>query len=261
MNVICDIDGVVYRGERLIPGSDEALRRLAAAGVNTWFATNNSTRSPRSISRKLLAVTGVEVSPDAIVTSSQAAVRLLGDDRGPVMVLGGEGIHAALEDAGIAVTDEARSATALLVGLDWDLTYDRLTRAADAVRFGARFIATNTDPTFPTADGLLPGGGACVAAVQTTTGVTPEIAGKPHPAMRALLRARGIGPAWVIGDRGDTDIALAGAEPDWTSILVLTGVTHPGELTDADHVVPDLAAAADLVLAGIDTGHEAAERR
>ena len=246
--VICDIDGVVYRGNTLLPGSDQALRRLLDAGVGLYFATNNSTRSPTSISEKLARVSGVVISPDSIVTSSQAAVAMLGGDRGPVMVLGSDGILSALAAAGIGVTDEPAEATALLVGLDWDLSYDRLTRAADAVRSGARFIATNTDPTFPVADGLLPGGGACVAAVQVTTGVNPEIAGKPHAPMRALLRARGIGAAWVIGDRIDTDIALAAAEPDWTSILVLTGVTDPTHSNAGDHTVPDLAAAVDLVL-------------
>jgi len=164
------------------------------------------------------------------------------------MVLGSDGILSALAESGIGVTNDPREAKALLVGLDWDLDYERLTRAADAVRLGARFIATNTDPTYPVADGLLPGGGACVAAVQVTTGVAPEIAGKPHPPMRALLRAKGIGEAWVIGDRIDTDIAMARAEPDWTSILVLTGVTEPDQATGADHVVSDLAAAVDLVL-------------
>jgi 4-nitrophenyl phosphatase len=138
-----------------------------------------------------------------------------------------------------------------LVGLDFDLSYDRLTRAANAVRGGARFIATNTDPTYPVADGLLPGGGSMVAAVQTTTGVDPEVAGKPHAPMRALLRSRGITDAWVIGDRVDTDIALTRAEPDWRSILVLSGVTREGEVSGADHVVPDLAAAVDLVLRNV----------
>ena len=249
MNVLCDIDGVVYRGDRLLPGSDIALRRLIEAGVGLWFVTNNSTRAPAYISDKIKRVTGVGISPDAIVTSSQSAVRMLGEEQRPVMVLGSEGIHSALADAGIGETADPREARALLVGLDWDLNYDRLTRAADAVRLGARFIATNTDPTFPIADGLLPGGGACVAAVQATTGIAPEVAGKPHPPMRSLLREKGIGKAWVIGDRGDTDVALAEAEPDWTSILVLTGVTAADEAIAADHVVPDLAAAVELVLA------------
>jgi HAD superfamily hydrolase (TIGR01450 family) len=249
MNVICDIDGVVYRGDQLLPGSDAALRRLVDEGVGLFFATNNSTRSPAYISEKIARVTGVDVPPDSIVTSSQAAVRMLGDDSGPVMVLGSDGIHAALADAGIGETTDPAESIALLVGLDWELSYDRLTRAADAVRLGARFIATNTDPTFPVANGLLPGGGACVAAVQVTTGVEPEIAGKPHPPMRELLRAQGIGAAWVIGDRVDTDVALAEAEPDWTSILVMTGVTDPGSSArTADHTVPDLASAVDMVL-------------
>ncbi len=249
MNVICDIDGVIYRGDRVLPGSDLALQRLRDAGVTVHFATNNSTKSALRVSEKLTRITGVEIGPDSIVTSSQAAVHLLGEGSGPVMVLGSEGIVSALDDAGIGMTEDSLAAKAVLVGLDFDLDYDRLTRAADAVRFGARFIATNTDPTYPVAEGLLPGGGAMVAAVRVTTGVEPEVAGKPHAPMRALLRAKGIGEAWVIGDRVDTDIAMANAEPDWTSILVLTGVTGPEEAADADYVVADLAAAVDLVLA------------
>jgi ribonucleotide monophosphatase NagD (HAD superfamily) len=88
-----------------------------------------------------------------------------------------------------------------------------------------------------------------VAAVAATTGVTPEVAGKPHEPMRRLLRSRGVDTAWVIGDRADTDVALARAEPGWTSILVLSGVTGSDGAGDADHVVSDLEAAVDLVLA------------
>lgn len=248
MSVICDIDGVIYRGDRLLPGSDKALQRLIEADVTVHFATNNSTKSPAAVSEKIARLTGMDVAPGSIVTSSQAAVHMLGDDEGPVMVLGSDGIVDALEEAGIAVTKDPIQTKAVLVGLDWDFSYERLTRAADAVRAGARFIATNTDPTFPVAHGLLPGGGSMVAAVQTTTAVEPEIAGKPHAPMRALLRAKGVREAWVIGDRVDTDIALARAEPDWTSILVLTGVTDPEDSAGADFVVPDLAAAVDLVL-------------
>jgi HAD superfamily hydrolase (TIGR01450 family) len=249
MNVICDIDGVVYRGDRLVPGSDAALQRLIEAGVGLYFATNNSTKTPLTVSERISRMTGVEIAPGAIITSSEAAVGMLDDGEQPVMVLGSDGITTALAEAGVATTTDPMEARVLLVGLDWELSYERLTRAADAVRAGARFIATNIDPTYPVAGGLLPGGGAMVAAVQAATGVIPEIAGKPHRPMRALLRARGIGEAWVIGDRVDTDIALARAEPDWTSILVLTGVTTPEEALGADHVVPDLAAAVDLVLA------------
>lgn len=248
MNVICDIDGVVYRGENLLPGSDVALQRLVGAGIDLFFATNNSTKTPLTVSERISRMSGVAIAPDSIVTSSEAAVGMLDEAERPVMVLGSEGITNALAVEGVAVTTDPNEAKALMVGLDWDLSYDRLTRAVDAVRFGARFIATNTDPTYPIAGGLLPGGGAIVAAVQAATGVVPEIAGKPHRPMRALLRARGIGEAWVIGDRVDTDIALARAEPDWTPILVLTGVTTPEEARGADHVVPDLAAAVDLVL-------------
>ena len=254
MNVICDIDGVVYRGDQLVQGSDLALGRLTRAGIGLWFATNNSTKTPEMVSARITEMTGVDVPLESIVTSSEAAVGMLDDGEWPVMVLGSEGITSALERAGIEVTDDPTDARALLVGLDFDLSYDRLARAADAVRGGARFIATNTDPTYPVAGGLLPGGGSMVAAVQTTTGVGPEVAGKPHPPMRALLRSRGIGEAWVIGDRIDTDVALARAEPDWRSILVLSGVTDDGQASGADHVVPDLAAAVDLVLAGGSTG-------
>ena len=249
MTVICDIDGVVYRGDQLIPGSDRALQRLVTAGVDLFFATNNSTKTPANVAERVSTMTGVDISARSIVTSSEAAVGMLEDGERPVLVLGSDGITTALAEAGIEVTDDPMEARALLVGLDWDLSYERLTRAADAVRAGARFIATNTDPTYPVAGGLLPGGGAMVAAVQATTGVIPEVAGKPHRPMRELLRARGIGAAWIIGDRVDTDIALAGAEPDWTSILVLSGVTTQREALGADHVVPDLAAAVDLVLA------------
>jgi 4-nitrophenyl phosphatase len=248
VNVICDIDGVVYRGDLLVSGSDLALRRLLDAGIGLWFATNNSTKTPEMISDRITTMTGVEVEPGWIVTSTEAAVGMLDVGEQPVMVLGSLGITAALQRAGIEMTDDPNKTRALLVGLDFDLSYDRLTRAADAVRAGARFIASNTDPTYPAAEGLLPGGGSIVAAVQTTTGVSPEVAGKPHAPMRALLRSRGIGEAWVIGDQPATDIALAVAEPDWRSILVLSGVTREGETAGADHVVPDLAAAVDLVL-------------
>lgn len=122
--------------------------------------------------------------------------------------------------------------------------------ASTAVRRGAGFIATNQDPTFPTEDGLLPGAGACVAAVEIASGVTGTNAGKPSDAMRRLIEERcPPGTIWMIGDRPDTDLALA-AWPRWRSILVLTGVTASAEGVSPtpDAVADDLSRAVELII-------------
>ena len=250
MNVVCDIDGVVYRGESLIEGSDVALQRVVDSGIGLFFATNNSTRTPTEVQNRIERISGVEVCADSIVNSSQAAAQLLSGQETTVLVFGSDAIRHAMEEASIPMTEAPDRAGAVVVGLDWEFDYQKLSGATEAVRRGARFIATNVDPTYPVAGGLLPGSGAMVAAVATASGVQPEVAGKPHLPMRELLRARGVGPAWVIGDRVDTDVALAAKEDDWRSILVLTGVTEEDTSGTADHVALDLAAAIDLVLGG-----------
>ena len=248
MNLICDLDGVVYRGRSVLPGSAEALRRAQAEEITLWFATNNSTRTPEQVRDKLRDIAGVDVPVGSIVTSSQSAAVLLTAETHPAFVFGSEAIGRALEAEGISVTADATEAGSVVVGMDFDLTYERLAAACGAVRRGARFVATNTDATYPVDDGLLPGSGALVAAVAAATGRRPEVAGKPNEAMRALLRRRGVDNAWVVGDRLDTDVALAASEEGWKSILVLTGVTQGGDDTSAaDHVVPDLAAAVNLL--------------
>lgn len=250
MTVLCDLDGVVYRGQNPIPGAPDALRRLDDAGVDVYFITNNSTRSPEQGAAKITQLTGVEVDAYHVLGSSLAAVSMLGPGDGPVLQVGEEGVRDAIERAGLEVTHEPTSARCVLVGLTRDISYEMLGAAMTAIRGGARFIATNNDATFPTEEGLMPGAGAIVAAIAAATGRQPEIAGKPHKAMRELIRARGVTDAWVIGDRADTDIALARDEPDWKSILVLTGVTEPSRAGDAgaDHVVDDFPTAVDLVL-------------
>lgn len=249
-SVICDLDGVVYSGDEPIPGAAAALEEMMGAGVTLLFATNNSTRSPSNVVAKILRVSGVVVDPSQIITSALAAVSMMGGNDVPVLVIGGDGIFGALTDANIEMTDDPAKAGSVIIGLDRDITYQKLSDAASAVRGGARFIATNDDPTFPTADGLLPGSGALVAAVSVASGIAPEVAGKPNEPMRALLRARIEGKTWVIGDRVDTDIALAEAEPGWRSILVHTGVTGPeDDIGTADTAVDDLSEAAKVVLA------------
>lgn len=249
-SVICDLDGVIYRGRVALPGAPEALKRLGDSGARVLFVTNNSTRSPADSARKIRHVTGVEVDPADILTSAEASAGTLGPEDGPVMVIGESGIIEAVRGKGLEMTTDPGEARSVIVGLYRDVRYDDISRAADAVREGARFIATNTDGTFPTANGLKPGSGAIVAAIAAVAGRAPEVCGKPNPPMRALIKRRGVGEeAWVIGDRVDTDIALADSEPGWRSILVLSGVTAPGDLTGgAHHVVSDFAAAVDVVI-------------
>lgn len=253
MTVLCDLDGVLYRGSSVLTGVPGALSRLCAAH-EVFFITNNSTRTPDEGAAKVARLTGVSVLADQILTSSLAAVGLLGPSDSPVLVVGENGVRDAVTRAGLEETGEAGSAKSVLVGLTREISYALLHSAMTAIRSGARFIATNDDATFPTANGLAPGAGAIVAAIAAATGSEPEVAGKPHSAMVSLVRSRGVQAAWVIGDRVDTDMAIARQEPDWRSILVLTGVTDADGARNAgaDHVVADFAEAVDLVLSDPD---------
>ncbi len=249
-NLICDLDGVVYRGKDPVPGSATALAALEAAGWRIIFCTNNSARSPAEVADRIRSITGYEGRAEQVVTSAAAAADLLVETRPLTFVLGGEGVRTALEREGIPVTLVGSEAGAVVVGLATGLTYDWLREASSAVMRGARLIATNDDPTFPAEDGLWPGAGSIVAAVERATGVQAEVAGKPFPPMRRLLHQHlGPGPVWVVGDRPDTDLALASAEPGWRSVLVLTGVSAGHNLDPApDLVVEDLAEVARILI-------------
>jgi HAD superfamily hydrolase (TIGR01450 family) len=247
--VICDLDGVVYRGSEALPGAAGALERLVTSGFRIVFVTNNSSRTEAQIADKLEALVGHRPSRDDIVTSARAALALV-PEGARCLVVGGEGIIEAIDSAGLFVTEDPEDADCVIVGLDRGFDYQRMDNAARAIRAGALFVATNVDPTFPAEDSIRPGAGAIVAALETASGVRPIVAGKPEQPVRDLIRGRGVDEAWVIGDRPDTDIAMAVAEDGWTSILVLTGVTpEGGDIGGADHVVADLAAAVDLVIA------------
>ncbi|MEA1903170.1 MAG: HAD-IIA family hydrolase [Actinomycetota bacterium] len=248
-HVLCDLDGVIYRGDTPLPGAAEALRRLTNAGARVVFVTNNSTRTPSQAADKIRRITGVAVDSEQMATSSQAAASMLTAEDGPALVVGEDGVHAAVLERGLETTDDPERARSVVVGMFWGMTYNDIARAAEAVRRGARFVATNTDPTYPIEDGLLPGAGSLVAAIATASGRDAEVAGKPHEPMHRLLRSRGIDRAWVVGDRLDTDIALADNEPGWSSILVKTGVTQGSDGTDrADHVVANFEEAVEVIL-------------
>ena len=250
-NVICDLDGVVYRGTEPVPGSAAALAALEAGGWKIIFSTNNSSRTPDAVAARIASITGYPAQARQVVTSAAAAANLLSDSRPLTFVLGGVGVASALEMAGIPVTTRGSEAEAVVVGLATGLTYDWLREAATAVIGGARLVATNDDPTYPAEDGLWPGAGAILAAVETASGVKAEVAGKPYPPMRRLLQeSLGPGQVWIVGDRPDTDLAMAAEEPGWKAALVLTGVATSDENLDPspDLVANDLAEVARILL-------------
>lgn len=248
--IVCDLDGVVYLDHVEISGSGDALRRLDAAGWRLLFSTNNSWRTRADTAAKIATVSGYPARPDQVVSSATAAAHLLAGAVRSALVVGGAGLLEALGEQGIRVVADWHEADAVVVGLDLDLSYSKLAAATRAVGGGARFVASNNDATLPTPDGLLPGAGSIVAALEKATGRTAEVAGKPHEPMRRLLTERiGEGPVWVVGDRGDTDLALARAG-GWEGVLVLTGVIRdPAAAEPApDLVAESLAGFADHLL-------------
>lgn len=238
--VVCDLDGVVYLGDEMIPGADRAITAMLASGWQVVFCTNNATRTPEQIATKLAGVSGLVVDPSATVSSAQAAAALVAGRITSAFVLGAEGIHAALAHEGVSVTSDFRRAEAVVVGLDPEISYAKLRDAALAIQSGAWFVATNLDPAYPTPDGLWPGAGAIVAAVSVTVGQDAEPAGKPYQPMIDLLRSRmpGDGPVVVVGDRPSTDLAM-GKSAGWLTAGVLTGVvSRPAEVPE--HLIPDV---------------------
>jgi len=243
--LISDLDGVVYLGDHEVAGSGAALRRFHSAGWRLVFCTNNSSRTPVASSDKIERVTGFRTEPGTIITSAIAAASLIPPDS-RVYVLGGHGLVDAVTRRGCSVVGGGEPADVVVVGLDLDLTYQRLSGAVLALERGATFIASNHDPTYPTREGLRPGAGAIVAAVATAAGREPRFAGKPHEPMRSLLKARTEGHVWIVGDRDDTDLAMGRAE-GWDTALVLSGVSK-GESQPVSLTAPDLSAVADALL-------------
>ncbi len=247
MTLICDLDGVVYRGEEAVPGARNALEKMRSAGTRVIFATNNSSRTPTQVATKLAEVVGIDVDHEDVVTSAQAALSLIPPGVERCLVVGEAGITSEIEKSGRTVT--AEDPECVVVGISREVDYLSLDRASRAVRDGAVFIATNVDPTYPKPTGLHLGAGAIVAAIATASGVAPLIAGKPEQPMRDLIKRRGVDRVWVVGDRIDTDIEMAAREKSWRSVLVYTGVTSEDEDSfPADWTAPDLSAAIDLVL-------------
>ncbi|RCG29592.1 HAD-IIA family hydrolase [Sphaerisporangium album] len=249
--LLLDLDGVVYLGRQAVPGAPEALVRARDAGVRLAYVTNNASRTPAAIAEHLVHL-GAPATPDDVVTSAQAAARLIAE-RVPagaaVLVVGGMGLRSAVGARGLRpVTTAADEPVAVVQGISPDLSYALLCEGTLAVRQGAWFVAANADTTMPTNRGVLPGNGAMTRVIATATGVEPVVAGKPEPPLHreSMLRTGAKRPL-IVGDRLDTDIEAAtraGAD----SLLVLTGVTGPMDLLTAPpehrptHIAADLSA-------------------
>lgn len=224
-----DMDGVLYRGDHPLPGAVDALDTLRSRGARVAFLTNNASRHREALAARLSRL-GFPCERDDVWGSACIAALHLSRHapEARVFLVGTAGMRREMEEAGVVVTPTHEGATHVVAGLDMTVTYEKLSHAHYAICNGAAFIATNLDATFP--DGpttTTPGGGALVAALTTSTGVTPRVIGKPEPTGLSLIAA-----AWgvsaddmaMVGDRLDTDIAAANAF-GCLSVLVLTGVS------------------------------------
>ena len=228
--LVCDLDGVLYRGVEPVPGVAAALARIRASGVKVVFATNNATKTLAQYVERLGRF-DVQATPEEIVTSAAVTgeeIQRRGWAGRTAFLIGADGMQVALENAGVVLVDgmQARTADIAVVSSTARFDYQLLATAAFAVRNGADFVASNADPTFPAADGLWPGAGAMLAAVETAAGRRAEVMGKPNPPMMEAVRRRltGCRNIAVVGDQPGTDLA-GGRAMGWTTILVLSGVT------------------------------------
>lgn len=223
---LLDVDGVLVRGRTTLPGAPQALEELRAVAP-VVLLTNNSTKSRQAAAARL-SERGLPVGPEEVVPSSFVAAQYLRKEIGPVRFwyLGEEGIAEEMALAGHALAEPV-DAEWIVVGMDRSLSYAKLAHALQALLAGARFLATNRDGTYPTENGLVPGGGAVVGALEGM-GFTPEaVVGKPSPiAYRVALGALGVAPeeALMIGDRLETDI-LGARDLRMDTALVLSGIS------------------------------------
>ncbi len=236
--ILADLDGVVYAGPDSIPHAVDALNRAAGDGIRLGYITNNASRTDASVAEHLSSL-GLTVAPEDVVTSPQAALRLLAD-RVPagstVLVVGGDGLVHELEKAGYVVTRSTEDSPAAVVqGFSPDVGWAQLAEAAFALADpDVVWVATNTDWTIPGARGIAPGNGTLVSAVHTAVGRLPVVAGKPETPIFDVARERFDAQRPVfLGDRLDTDI-LGATRAGMASVHVLTGIDRAKQLLAAE---------------------------
>jgi HAD superfamily hydrolase (TIGR01450 family) len=255
MGWVIDLDGVVWLGPEPIAGAAEALAALRDRGESVLFVTNNSS-NPIEHYEAQLEAQGIPAQ-GSVVSSAVIAASLV-DPSEVALVCAGPGVEQALAARGVTTTHDG-PADVVVVGYHRDFDYDRMTAASVAVMGGARLLATNDDPTYPSPEGPIPGGGAILASIVTATAVDPVVAGKPYPPAVHYVLDR-LGPeGTVVGDRLSTDGAFARAL-GFRFALVLSGVTSEADLPGdplPDVVYADLLAAVTADVDAGATGHGA----
>jgi NagD protein len=224
---LIDMDGVLVSGRTIIPGADQFIEQIKARGLEYLVLTNNSMHTPRDLAHWLQAV-GLDIPAGRIFTSAMATAHFLQSQKpsGTAFVIGESGLTEAIHSVGYIITD--RDPDYVVLGETYSYNLALITKAIRLVADGARFIATNPDPSGPSESGLVPACGAMAALIETASGVSPFFVGKPNPwMMRSALNYLDVHSenTVMIGDRMDTDI-VAGVESGMETILVLSGVTR-----------------------------------
>lgn len=230
-NYLIDMDGVLISGEVVIPGADEFIQRLNAKKAKFLVLTNNPIYTPKDLAHNLQKL-GLDIPAGLIFTSAMATANFLKKQRpnGTAFVIGESGLTTAIHDAGYIITEH--DPDYVVLGETHAYSLESLTKGIRLILNGSRFIATNPDPSGPTAAGIVPACGAVAALIEKVTNVSPFFVGKPNPFMvRSALNFLGVHSeeTVIIGDRMDTDI-IGGVQNGMETILVLTGVTRPEQI-------------------------------
>jgi NagD protein len=230
-NYLIDMDGVLVSGTTVIPGAEAFIERLRTKGRKFLVLTNNPLYTPKDLAHNL-QILGLDIPAELIFTSALATASFLQMQRpnGTAFVIGESGLTTAIHDAGYIITEH--DPDYVVLGETHAYSLESLTKAIRLIMAGARFVATNPDPSGPTTAGIVPACGAVAALIEKVTGISPFFVGKPNPLMvRTALNYLGVHSeeTVIVGDRMDTDI-IGGVQNGMETILVLTGVTKPEEI-------------------------------
>lgn len=233
---LIDLDGTMYRGNEKIEEAPFFIKHLQDTNQDFLFLTNNSTKKPSDVVLHLSSF-GIDVDESRVYTTSLAMAQYISTKKvgASVYMIGEEGLRIALQEAGCKLIDEDHNLEQVdfvVMGLDRQITYEKLAKAALAVRAGATFLSTNADKALPTERGMLPGNGSLTSVITTSTRIEPLFIGKPEPLMiELILKQKGLDKKdlLLIGDNYETDI-LAGIVANIDTAIVFTGFTSKEEL-------------------------------